>query len=390
MSQPEGAKNLPVRRVAHVTSEARFVGGVERLVYDVASGLAARGWPQALFHFSDTSDPEFLQPFEFSANSLAALDDFAPDVAYLHKVENEDAVRTLTERVPTVRMIHDHDVYCLRRHKYYPLSSRVCASPLGPSCYRHLCFIERNREGRLPVRLRRVSAQQQLMDANKAIGRFVAASRFMRAELAKNGFDPKKIDLIPPIPASLKDLRPQPLGDKREILFVGQLIRGKGVDLLLRALVKLEGEWRATIVGDGSHRPYCEQLACTLGIDARVRFEGRVSHESLDRFYANARVVAVPSRWPEPFGMVGIEAMARGRPVVAFDVGGISDWLASNETGFLIPEQDIDALASSLSILLSDRARAAAMGRRAAAVVHKQFRHEDCLDQTMQTLLEVA
>ena len=73
--------------------------------------------------------------------------------------------------------------------------------------------------------------------------------------------------------------------------------------------------------------PSAGQLASKLKISDRVVFTGRVDHEKLESYYAAARLVVVPSRWPEPFGMVGIEAMARGRPVVAFDTGGIGDWL---------------------------------------------------------------
>jgi glycosyltransferase involved in cell wall biosynthesis len=66
-------------------------------------------------------------------------------------------------------------------------------------------------------------------------------------------------------------------------------------------------------------------------------------------------VVVVPSRWPEPFGMIGLEAMRHGRPVVAFGVGGISDWLHHNHTGILVPEQDIEAMAQGIEqILLRD------------------------------------
>jgi glycosyltransferase involved in cell wall biosynthesis len=91
------------------------------------------------------------------------------------------------------------------------------------------------------------------------------------------------------------------------------------------------------------------------------------------RCHAAATVVAMPSLWPEPFGRVGLEAMAHGRAVVAFDVGGIREWLIDGETGFLVPPRDVDAMADRLTRLLDDPGLAASLGARGRARVEREF-----------------
>jgi glycosyltransferase involved in cell wall biosynthesis len=101
-------------------------------------------------------------------------------------------------------------------------------------------------------------------------------------------------------------------------------------------------------------------------------------------------VTVVPSRWPEPFGMVGIEAMARGRPVVGFSVGGIPDWLEHEVTGLLAPEADTKAMAQHLSQLLAEPDLTAMLGAQAATRVRERYQPDTCLDQLTAVLQEAV
>ena len=94
-------------------------------------------------------------------------------------------------------------------------------------------------------------------------------------------------------------------------------------------------------------------------------------------------MVVVPSTWPEPFGMVGIEAMAYGKPVIAFDVGGISEWLKDGETGFLVKLRDEVALAETLNLLLGDHSLAIRMGSKGREAVEKRFTPETHVDELL-------
>jgi len=121
-----------------------------------------------------------------------------------------------------------------------------------------------------------------------------------------------------------------------------------------------------------------------------VTFAGWVPHEALEPYYARAAVCVVPSRWPEPFGMVGVEAMARGRPVVGFAVGGIPDWLDDGVTGLLIPEADTAALGVAIAEMLADPARSQTLGRAGVERVRERFQPDRYLDGLMRILGEAA
>ncbi|MGD9388722.1 MAG: glycosyltransferase family 4 protein [Gammaproteobacteria bacterium] len=374
-------------KVLHVHQHARFFGGVEQILHDTASGLAERGSAQALLHLDGAEAPDFLGPFAAAGRDISILQSFDPDVVLVHKLADAPLARRLAELRPSIRFVHDHDVYCPRRHKYFPLTGKVCERPAGATCYAAGCFVERSPAGSImPVSFRGFGAFQRNMTANRGMRRYVAGSRWVAGQLERNGFNAEHIDVVHPVPRAVTGLRALPRTDKPNILFVGQIVRGKGVDLMLHALAVLPGEWQATVVGDGNHLPQCQAMARELGLKDRVRFTGWVPHDQLEAHYADAMVTVVPSRWPEPFGMVGVEAMARGRPVVGFDTGGITDWLEHEVNGLLCPAADVNALAAALERILHNDTLAARLSEGATRTAGKQFSHAGYLDALTRSL----
>lgn len=163
-------------------------------------------------------------------------------------------------------------------------------------------------------------------------------------------------------------------------LFVGALDRAhhfKGLGLLLRAFATVQRrDAMLLVVGDGELRTAFEREAATLGIAERVRFVGAVANAGLPPYYAAADLVVLPSRPPESFGMVLIEAMACGRPVLASDIPGVRAVVRDGETGLLLRPGDVADLAAKLDALLDDPARRWAMGRRGRAEVETRYAWE--------------
>jgi glycosyltransferase involved in cell wall biosynthesis/GT2 family glycosyltransferase len=168
-----------------------------------------------------------------------------------------------------------------------------------------------------------------------------------------------------------------PARDGTTILFVGRLERRKGVDVLLRAFAAVHRacpEARLVLAGDHTEntelagRTYEQEFHAGADEDLRaaVEFAGPVSQERLHALYASADVVCAPSRY-ESFGLVAVEAMACGTPVVASRVGGLAITVKDGETGYLVPARDTAAFADRVGRLLASPELVARLGAGAAA-----------------------
>lgn len=376
-----------------------WFGGVEQYVVDTAVGLRARGHHCTLAYARPQGrDPKgYARAFDrvLPTTDLGSADrlsekcfvglagDLKPDVIFIHRVDNVGfGLACVGEgrvgETRVVRMVHDHDLCCPRRHKYFAHNHRICRYPAGWRCWLDGAFIARGPEGQL--RLVSIPARIREMRRNRELDGLLVGSEAMRRELEINGFPASRVHVVPPvIPLPRVEAAPPPTG--RRVLYVGQLIRGKGVDLLLRALKDVGGEWRADIVGTGNAADELKEMARGLGLAGRVNFTGWVDHDRLAEFYTESRVVVVPSRWPEPFGLIGLEAANFARPVAAFAVGGIPDWLDDGRTGLLAPEQDTAALGRAIGRLLDEPGLAGEMGRRARQETLARFSLEAALDR---------
>ncbi len=140
------------------------------------------------------------------------------------------------------------------------------------------------------------------------------------------------------------------------LLYVGRVVAQKGVASAIEALAILPDEATLTIVGDGdrSYHGFLDRLAARLGLSERVRFEPPRAHESLIAVYRSADAVLFPVRWHEPWGLVPLEAMALGRPVVATGRGGSGEYLAHGRNSLLFEPGDAAGLADALRSLAAD------------------------------------
>lgn len=165
-----------------------------------------------------------------------------------------------------------------------------------------------------------------------------------------------------------------PLNELRDagavILFVGRLDRRKGLPVLLQAMVAVRARLtsvRLVVAGTGPLERECRALVSRLGLEQAVLMSGFVSREMLPRYYASADVCCSPALGGEAFGLVLLEAMASGVPVVASDITGYNEVILHGETGLLCPAGDPAALAEALIDLLSDRERRLRFGRACRA-----------------------
>jgi glycosyltransferase involved in cell wall biosynthesis len=170
--------------------------------------------------------------------------------------------------------------------------------------------------------------------------------------------------------------------DDLSIVTICRLVRGKGVDLVLRALTILAATgipYRYVIGGDGPERKFLEAFVDELGLRNKVRFKGSVEGQEKWHLLRNADVFVMPSRfepaipWQESFGIAFAEAAAFGVPAVGSRSGGIPDAVVDGHTGILVPEESPLELADALTFLYRKPETRREMGRAARDRARRQF-----------------
>jgi len=185
------------------------------------------------------------------------------------------------------------------------------------------------------------------------------------------------------------------LGIKRisykNILSVSNLIASKGIDLNLKAMAQLvekHPNLKYVIIGDGPELNNLRALATDLKLNKQVEFLGRLSHELVMEHMAVADIFSLPS-WNEGFGVVYVEAMACGKPVIACHGEGIKDVVTYGETGLLAKPKNVESLVNALDFLLSNPEEAQAMGERAKRLVLESYTWEKNAEKTIKLYEEV-
>lgn len=164
--------------------------------------------------------------------------------------------------------------------------------------------------------------------------------------------------------------------DERYILFGGRLVKEKGVDYLIKAYSildeKLQDEYQLQIVGFGPEKNYLEKLATKLGIKDNVEFVPWLCSEEFIKKISNCSVFVLPSLY-ETFGVVGIEAMALGKPLIASNIAGPQDIITHGYDGILFEKGNVYKLKEHIEHLLYDCKLRKDIGRNARKTIEKKY-----------------
>jgi glycosyltransferase involved in cell wall biosynthesis len=350
--------------VLTTAQELQNRGHEVQLIYEKTTGKEVDSWNETFF--LKTSRAQF---YDKSVTEISK-----PDLIYLHKYSDLKVLKTLLNSgIPMVRMIHDHELYCMRGSKYNVWNRKVCHRSFSGGCLVPCgAFIGRKSGSLWPLKWVSYSKKSSELKLSRECHLFIVASEYMKQELIHNGFPNEKIVIHPPVPSLKRDVQKKNRG-KNIILYVGQITRGKGLDLLIKALSHLKTDYQCVVVGTGNFQSYCENLAWRLGLKDKVLFTGFLSPQQIESYYKQADIFVLSSIWPEPFGLVGLEAMSHALPVVAFDVGGVKEWLIHDYNGILCKELTSKCLSSNIRKLLSDKRMAEQMGENGAAFFEKNF-----------------
>lgn len=375
-------------RILIANSNRKVVGGAETYLQAILPALQARGHEIAVVYEHSVRDQAAtIEPQTDSetwcaselgmAAVLQLVKTWRPDVVYNNGLENTVLERELIRGRSSFLFAHNYYGTCATGSKCFALpSARPCTREFGPACL--FLHYPRRCGGMNPLTTWQLYRKQ--VNRSRELAHYKAifvASQHMEREYLRHGVPRGRIHLLP-LPIMGIRPTPEPPGRKDlsgQILFVSRLTSLKGGDYLIRAIGKARqftGPLHLTIAGDGPERKKLERLAGDLNVP--VHFPGWVSLAQKHELMSNADILAVPSLWPEPFGLVGIEAGCLGLPSVGFAVGGIPEWLISGYSGELAPASPptVDGLSEAIVHALRDPQHHAHL-RRGAWEIARRF-----------------
>jgi glycosyltransferase involved in cell wall biosynthesis len=313
-------------RILHVSDRLPGRGGASTWMLGVLDALASRH--EQTLVVGETAPGGGAEPvpcrvvvrpgLESRTAAPVVLDDvlaeLAPDVVHLHNLMNPEVLEWAAARRGALLSVQDHRYFCPTRGKW-TLAGEVCRRPLTREVCA-ACFDDAAHFAEVyALTERRLQAARRMP--------LTVLSRYMREELVAAGAEPAAVHVVPPFVPAL-DTRVRACGPPC-VLFVGRLAETKGVREALQAWRRSGVALPLVIAGTGPLREELEKEAAAGGTPG-IEVLGWVDPVQLSALYARACALVMPSRWQEPFGIVGIEALSFGVPVVAFDSGGVGEW----------------------------------------------------------------
>ena len=379
-------------------------GGQNVYVAELATGLGARGHDVTVYTRRESASApgtirlaERVRLVHVTAGPPAPLpkDELAP---YMDEFGRALARHWLSDGVPDVAHAHFwmSGLAVQRARQTVDVPFLQTFHALGVVKRRHQGSADTSPPGRL-------ADEVALATGADAV---TASCRDERRELVDLGADPDRIHVIPcgvdlelfhpDAHRTRADHLPPRRDGHRRIVSLGRMVPRKGIDHAIRTLTSIPDA--DLVVAGGPDRAELDRdpeavrlqaLARELGVDDRVTFTGRLDRPDAAALLASADVVVV-TPWYEPFGMVPLEAMACGRPLVGTAVGGLLDSVDDGVTGLLVPPGDQAAVTRAVTELLDDRDRAEAMGVAARRRVEALFSWDGVVDATLTAYADAA
>ncbi len=371
-------------KICHIHDKAPGPGGVQRYLTDLCDVLTAGGHDCLRVRLVPRLAVARSEAGEWcvtaSAGPLSTLrarrmmEDFLrrerPDIVHLHSTFTTMApavIRFLARNAPTVYTIHD----------LAPLRAWGAPIEVSPSQQVSAGASESSPFGKEPwwKRPLRALLSSGSLNACRTLPRLIAANRGFRDALITLGFRQERVALLPLFTRSgTRPIRPFP--PHPVVTFAGRLSDEKGILPFLEVLALLprNDPWEARIAGEGPLRETAKRTSERLGLNGRIQWISRLTPDEIEQLYDESTVVVIPSLIPENFGLAGIEALACGRPVVAFACGGMTEWLEDGKSGSVVQWGQLPEMARRVQELIRDSARAEAMGREGRALVERAFR----------------
>ena len=385
-------------RVLHVNAHLAPKGGVETYLLALRPVLEARGvepllayddgdpalWPGAE-HVPGLGTPEFGEDDAVRDRLTALIERANPDLVHVHNVQSRGALEAAMATGRGVMTAHDYRTACPANTFFFKRTETICGRDkvgLGciPNTLAKKCLTPRPRIG--AYYYHRAGWATDRADRWAAV---IAPSGGARARLVRAGYPEGDLHVAPYFCPVVPLEAPRPVPERPLLTFMGRIAPGKGHATFVEALGLLPENVAGLMVGDfdAGKEAAIRALAERHGCADRVTLQRWADRDAVKAVLDRTSVFSFPSLWPETLGIVGLEAMARGVPVVASDVGGVREWLEDGRNGRLVPPGDAAALAAGARSLLASPETLEAAGRAGIDTIRTRFLPEHHADRLL-------
>jgi len=335
------------------------IGGTEIYLWSLKKALEKNGHEVVVFGSSKSYD-EYIYSQKVKSierytkklfNIQTYLDfkklvnEFKPDIIHVHNFYNElsPSILLVTGKIPIVMTVHD----TLLVNAVSVLSGRTgedCKTRTCSGCTNCVGF-----KGMIYEKLRKIIYRTLL----KRISLFITPSIYLNNFLVEAGFQP-----IQTVYNGINLFKFSKVNNFDRLLYVGRMSRDKGVEYLLKAMpdiIKQFPKVKLILLGDGPDKDYFINLSKKLDIINNLNFLGSVNKEEIKKQFDECSIVIVPSVFSEAFGLVVVESMSVGRPVIGTTSGALPELIENDKTGYIIPSKNSHILAEKVIKLLSNK-----------------------------------
>ncbi|MBI4225743.1 glycosyltransferase family 4 protein [Candidatus Roizmanbacteria bacterium] len=387
-----------VKGCLQVNEDLSITGGAEIMVRQIGLELSRRKLNVGLVSAHEFRDltglKEYIIPFfnghypseripELAHSVIDIMDDQGYDLLHVYSVTNHELIQEIAKSKPVFRSVYDSRPYCPIENRI-KFQGNICTEPVGVNC------LECMEQFGIPeaTRIGKLSQTASGLESMESYRFIFTPSEYVRQQLILNKIPSQKLVVIPLFLAhtpviSHGVMESLVTAEASDILFVGRLVEIKGIDELLSAFSLLENKYKLTVIGNRPSYVPSRDFEKENQLNDRVKFLGWVDTNLIDAYYQRTRICVVPSIWPESFGLVGLHAMKNKKPVVAFNTGGISEWLHDGENGYLIPRGDINLFAEKMRFLLENPKKAEEMGEIGYQILSNQFTVKAHIDRLL-------
>ena len=383
-------------RVLHINDHLAYKGGVEVYALSLIRSLRGRGL-EVGFAFgsgdSEAHSPSFHVPSISSVSwgrhrqgrteMDAVLQSYRPDVCHVHGVFNSGTLESCLDYGPTILHLHDYRYLCPSSGLYYRRGG-ICSRGCSALCF-PIGFVRGCQTIRMPAGWAFYSRVQYIRRNASRFTRILANSHYVASRFVQSIGPQEHLEVLHYFSPVEVGTSPPSATSSPSVLFVGRVREAKGILPFIDVVSRLPKNVRGTIVGDpdDAMRRLIRDEADQRGCLNRIEMSGWRDRKGVADLVQAATAVIFPSLWAEPFGIVGIEAMARGVPVVGFNVGGVRDWLEDEKTGYLVGRNDTAAMSNRVKVLLDDSELRKRMGLAGMEKVRREFGREKHLERLL-------